>query len=168
MNRRKFLQWGSLASASLALGCQSPSLPRPSTIPWNDLASGLDGEVVRPGSGLQLLGLQLAGQLAGLGRRRAAEPPNGRGVCLRRCRGGSASRNSSSMPTVRVGTIERMPHLPGLAEWRLSLMSGARAQPTGDVRHRQWERGIPPAEPQAPRRDLEHLEFAMTLAPVAK
>jgi FAD/FMN-containing dehydrogenase len=51
MNRRKFLQWGSLATASLALGCQSPSLPRPSTIPWNDLASGLDGKLVLPGSG---------------------------------------------------------------------------------------------------------------------
>ena len=25
--------------------------PRPSTIPWNDLASGLDGKVVLPGSG---------------------------------------------------------------------------------------------------------------------
>ena len=51
MNRRKFLQWGSLASASLVLGCQSPSPPRPSAIPWNDLASGLDGKVVLPGSG---------------------------------------------------------------------------------------------------------------------
>ena len=51
MNRRKFLQWGSLASASLVLGCQSPSPRGPSAIPWNDLASGLDGKVVLPGSG---------------------------------------------------------------------------------------------------------------------
>ena len=51
MNRRKFLQWGSLAFASLVLGCQSPSPRRPSAIPWNDLASGLDGKVVLPGSG---------------------------------------------------------------------------------------------------------------------
>jgi FAD/FMN-containing dehydrogenase len=49
MKRRQFLQLGSLASASLVLGCQSS--PRgPSAIPWNDLASGLDGEVVLPGS----------------------------------------------------------------------------------------------------------------------
>src|SRR5690349_7142447 len=51
MNRRKFLQWGSLASASLVLGCQSRSPRPPSAIPWNDLASGLDGKVVLPGSG---------------------------------------------------------------------------------------------------------------------
>jgi len=49
MKRRQFLQLGSLASASLVLGCQSS--PRsPSAIPWNDLASGLHGKVVRPGS----------------------------------------------------------------------------------------------------------------------
>jgi FAD/FMN-containing dehydrogenase len=49
MKRREFLQLGSLASASLVLGCGSS--PRgPSAIPWNDLASGLDGQVVLPGS----------------------------------------------------------------------------------------------------------------------
>lgn len=49
MKRRNFLQLGSLASASLVLGCGSS--PRgPSAIPWNDLASGLDGQVVLPGS----------------------------------------------------------------------------------------------------------------------
>src|SRR5436305_1268144 len=49
MNRREFLQWGSLASASLALGCQS-SPTGPSTVPWQDLARGLAGEVVLPGN----------------------------------------------------------------------------------------------------------------------
>lgn len=39
----------SLASASLVLGCGSPDRS-PSAIPWNDLASSLDGKVVLPGS----------------------------------------------------------------------------------------------------------------------
>ena len=49
MKRRQFLQVGSLASASLVFGCQS-SPADPSAIPWNELASGLAGEVVLPGS----------------------------------------------------------------------------------------------------------------------
>lgn len=49
MKRREFVRSGSLAAASLVLGCQS-SRRNPSVIPWIDLASGLDGTVVLPES----------------------------------------------------------------------------------------------------------------------
>jgi FAD/FMN-containing dehydrogenase len=49
MNRREFVKLGSLASASLVFGYPS-RFRSPSGIPWNDLACGLAGKVVLPGS----------------------------------------------------------------------------------------------------------------------